>query len=83
MQQVISNLIACGVDGLIIVPCEKSEAFITSLALRGIPLVLLDRYFPNQDINYVALDNFEATRQATTYILNNYEIGRASCRERV
>ena len=32
--------------------------------------MLLDRYFPNQDINYVALDNFEATRQATTYILN-------------
>ncbi|WP_304060372.1 LacI family DNA-binding transcriptional regulator [Hoylesella loescheii] len=70
MQQVISNLIARGVDGLIIVPCEKSEAFIASLAPRGIPLVLLDRYFPNQDINYVALDNFEATRQATTYILN-------------
>ena len=70
MQQVINNLIARGVDGLIVVPCKDSETFISSLVPRGIPLVLLDRYFPNQEISYVALDNFEATRQATAYILN-------------
>lgn len=70
MQQVINNLIARGVDGLIVVPCKDSETFISSLVPRGIPLVLLDRYFPNREISYVALDNFEATRQATAYILN-------------
>jgi len=70
MQQVINNLIARGVDGLIVVPCKDSETFISSLVPRGIPLVLLDRYFPDQEISYVALDNFEATRQATAYILN-------------
>lgn len=69
MQQTIRNLIARGVDGLIVVPCQDSETFISSLVPRGIPLVLLDRYFPHQEINYVALDNFEATRQATAYIL--------------
>jgi len=71
MSRVASNLINKGVDGLIVVPCEGSEKYISSLANNSIPVVLFDRYFPNLNISYVALNNCGAAYTATRHLLSS------------
>lgn len=70
MNRVVSSLINKGVDGLMIVPCENSEKFITSLVNNNIPIVLFDRYFPDINVSYVALNNFNAAYISTKYLLD-------------
>ena len=65
MTRVVSNLINKGVDGLIIVPCDNSEKSIASLVNNNIPIVLFDRYFPEINVSYVALNNFNASYIST------------------
>lgn len=70
MNRVVGNLINKGVDGLIIVPCENSEKSIASLVNNNIPIVLFDRYFPDINVSYVALNNFNAAYISTQYLLD-------------
>ena len=70
MNRVVSNLINKGVDGLMIVPCENSEKSIASLVNNNIPIVLFDRYFPEINVSYVALNNFNAAYISTKYLLD-------------
>lgn len=70
MSRVASNLINKGVDGLIVVPCENSEKYISSLINNSVPAVLFDRYFPNLNISYVALNNSGAAYTATKHLLS-------------
>ncbi len=49
------------VDGFIIVPSEGTDNQIIQLKQQNIPLVLIDRYFPNISTNHVIIDNFEAS----------------------
>ena len=66
----IAHLINRGVDGLILVPCEKSENTVRAILETGKPLVLIDRYFPDVHASYVCLNNKEVSRQATAHLLS-------------
>lgn len=59
------------VDGFIIVPSEGDDQLIKTLIRKEVPLVLIDRRFPEVDCNFVTLDNFEATFNATNSLLKN------------
>jgi len=59
------------VDGFIIVPAEGTEMQIKLLQESGIPLVLTDRYFAEVNCNYVGLDNFKATYDAISHLIEN------------
>lgn len=65
----IAHLINRGVDGLILVPCEKSESTVRAVLETGKPLVLIDRFFPGVRANYVCLNNMEVSRMATAHLL--------------
>ncbi len=69
-KKLIKVLINKGVDGLIIVPCDGSEEIIKNLQEDNIPLVLLDRYFPNLEISFSCLDNKKATALATQHLID-------------
>ena len=69
MQKVIYNLISHEVDGLVVVPCEETESFLQALVNHKVPIVLLDRFFPDTNICHVGLDNEKATYDATKYLL--------------
>ncbi len=58
------------VDGLILVPVEHSEDQIRTLLKSGMPIVLVDRYFPELTTNYIALNNYKAAYQSTSYLIN-------------
>ena len=68
-KKIISNLRSKYVDGFIIVPIEHSQETILKLQQEGVNFVLLDRYFPQIDTSYVAIDNYTAAYNTTRLLL--------------
>ena len=66
--KLINLLLNHQVDGLIIAPSENSASQITYLQEKEIPFVLIDRYFPGLNTNYVAIDNYKAAYTITKYL---------------
>jgi len=71
LASLIDILINRQVDGFIIVPAEGTEPQIKSLQEKRIPLVLTDRYFREVTTNYVVLDNFGASFDAISHLIEN------------
>ena len=69
LSDLVDRLLAKGVDGLILVPCEGSEDCIQSLVGKDIPMVLIDRYLPEIRTNYVCLNNESASYNATKHLI--------------
>lgn len=57
------------VDGFIIVPTENSQSKIRYLIEENIPFILLDRFFPEIQTNYVSTNNYQASFDACTHLL--------------
>lgn len=70
-EALIDTLRKRQVDGFIIVPAEGTLMQIKLLQESGIPLVLTDRYFEEVKCNYVGLDNFGATYDAISHLIEN------------
>ncbi len=70
MEKMISVLKSRQVDGFIIVPTEHGEKYIEELVKDKFPVVLLDRHFPKIDVSYVAVNNYQASMEATNLLLN-------------
>ncbi|WP_178988311.1 LacI family DNA-binding transcriptional regulator [Winogradskyella schleiferi] len=68
-SDLITFLVNRQVDGFIIAPAENTQEQIKSLKKQNIPFVLIDRYFPEIDTNYVAINNHKATFDATKKLL--------------
>src|SRR5690606_5499858 len=64
-KDLIDVLVKRQVDGFIIAPTENSETQIEYLIKANIPFVLIDRYFPGIESNYVVTDNHQAAYDAT------------------
>jgi DNA-binding LacI/PurR family transcriptional regulator len=60
-----------GVSGLVIFPATDIpyDETIARLHAEGFPFVLVDRYFPPLDTDYVVVDNFDGGYQATTHLI--------------
>jgi len=69
-ETLINTLLNRQVDGFIIVPAEDSVQQIQNLISRKIPLVLVDRYFPEVITSHIVLDNYQATFDATSHLIN-------------
>lgn len=70
-QSLINTLIKRQVDGLIIAPAEKTESQIKALRKAGFPLVLIDRYFLDVEVNTVRINNFQAAYKAVEQLYKN------------
>lgn len=68
-QKLVTTLLNRQVDGLLIAAPEESESQIVQLQQRGVPFVLIDRYFPALKTNYVALDNHRAIYVAVQHLI--------------
>jgi LacI family transcriptional regulator len=58
------------VDGLILALDENSEDQLHLLHQNEIPFVLIDRYFPDIDTSYVAIDNYKAGYNLVSHSLD-------------
>lgn len=65
------------VDGFIIAPAEGSKEQLKALKKQNIPFVLIDRFFPEIETNFVSIDNYKAGYDATCRLIEtgNKEIG--------
>jgi len=70
-KDLIDVLVKRQVDGFIIAPAENSETQIEYLIKANIPFVLVDRYFPGIESNYVVTDNDQAAYDATKHLIDN------------
>jgi LacI family transcriptional regulator len=59
------------VEGIILAPVGQSADHLAEFEQSGMPLVLVDRYFPGLRIPYVASDNFVGAADATRLFLDN------------
>ncbi|MCF7824112.1 MAG: LacI family transcriptional regulator [Candidatus Marinimicrobia bacterium] len=55
------------VDGLIICPVGEEFEHLLNLKNSGLPLVIIDRYFPQLDCAYVVSDNYRGALEALSY----------------
>jgi len=57
------------VDGFIITPTEGLEKDIADLVEMNTPVILVDRFYPDEKFSYVAMDNYHAAYQATEALI--------------
>ena len=68
-KQQIAMLQQSQVDGFIISPPMYSGDQVQALVKNNIPLVLIDRFFPEIDSNYVGINNFKAAYEAASHLV--------------
>ena len=68
---VLRNLPNEGLDGAIILPAPYSDnaRLFTDLADTGLPVVLIDHYFPDCPLDRVVTDNVAGAREAVEYLI--------------
>jgi len=57
------------VDGIIIAPTGKSSKHVTEIQEQGIPVVVIDRYFPDANLPYVTTDNYNGAFLAVQHLI--------------
>lgn len=69
MASLIEVMQTYQVDGFIIVPAENSLNQIVKLCHEKYPIVLVDRYFPEIQINSILVNNYQTAFKATNYLV--------------
>ncbi|HOL32448.1 MAG TPA: LacI family DNA-binding transcriptional regulator [Anaerohalosphaeraceae bacterium] len=59
------------VDGVIAAPIGLAGSHFKELHKQGKPVVIVDRYFSNIDLPFVTSDNYQASYEATEYLITN------------
>jgi LacI family transcriptional regulator len=59
------------VDAFIIAPAADTEEQIENIISKGVPVVLMDRYFPGLNVECVHIDNFNAAGKAVKQLIGN------------
>lgn len=59
------------VDAFILSPAAGTEEQINALKTKGIPVVLIDRYFNGVDVDAVHINNYQATNKAVNHLIAN------------
>jgi LacI family transcriptional regulator len=70
-SNLIEVLLSRQVDGFIIAPPAGFEKQLIALQNQDVPFVLIDRYFPGLNMNYVVIDNFDTSFNAVTHLIKN------------
>jgi LacI family transcriptional regulator len=67
-ERALDTLVSRSVDGIIMAPCTDNPAKISNINLQ-IPVVLIDRYFEDENLPYVATDNYAGAYNATSMLI--------------
>lgn len=69
LGHLIDTVIGYNVEGLIVAPCSGSEKVLTRALDYNIPTVLIDREIPGDEFGRVMVDNIDAGKRATEFLL--------------
>lgn len=70
-KELLTLLAGRKVDGIILAPAGSACSHLCEFDRNRIPVLLIDRYFPDMDIPYVTTDNYQGAYQATRYLIEN------------
>ncbi len=70
-QNLLNVFLNRQVDAFIIAPAENTENQIKALQQAGLPVVLIDRYFPKLAVDSVHIDNYQAAYNAVDHLIRN------------
>ena len=70
-RDLLNVLINRQVDGFIIVSSEDSAEQVQDLKDKGVPFVLLDRYFPDIQTDFVSTDHYKAAYDAGNHLVSS------------
>ncbi|OJV38104.1 MAG: hypothetical protein BGO33_05325 [Bacteroidia bacterium 43-41] len=65
----VTTLLNKQVDGIIFVPVDNGQQIAEKITKRHIPLVQVDRFYPNFKANYVVVDNYKVSAKATEHLI--------------
>ena len=68
-DQMVRMLISKHVDGIIAVPTPDGAASLKMIKDQGVPLVTVDRFCEDVDVDYVGVDNYEAAKKAVLELI--------------
>lgn len=69
MVDMAAMLARRNVDGIIAVPCGESPAMLERLD-HDVPVVLVDRYYPDTTLSYVTTNNYRGAYDATSLMIS-------------
>lgn len=69
-EEIIRLFKAKRVDGIIVAPTTRSKVEIQRLIDEKYPLVTIDRYFPELDVNHIVINNLDSSYMLTKHLIN-------------
>lgn len=70
-KELLTLLAGRKVDGIILSPAGSGFSHLSEFDRGKIPVVLVDRYFPDLDIPWVTTDNYQGAYLATCYLIES------------
>ncbi len=70
LSHLVETMVGYNVEGLIVAPCLGGEPALARALSIGIPTVLIDRNMPGDEFGRVLVDNVDAGKLATKYLIH-------------
>lgn len=70
LAHLVETMVGYNVEGLIVAPCLGGEPALARALSIGIPTVLIDRNMPGDEFGRVLVDNVDAGKMATKYLIH-------------
>lgn len=70
LSHLVETMAGYNVEGLIVAPCLGGEPALARALSIGIPTVLIDRDMPGEEFGRVLIDNVDAGKMATKYLIH-------------
>lgn len=70
LSHLVETMVGYNVEGLIVAPCLGGEPALARALSIGIPTVLIDRDMPGEEFGRVLIDNVDAGKIATKYLIH-------------
>ena len=70
LSHLVETMVGYNVEGLIVAPCLGGEPALARALSIGIPIVLIDRDMPGEEFGRVLIDNVDAGKMATKYLIH-------------
>lgn len=62
-RNAVATLLNKQVDGIILVPVDEGQESMLRIMKRNLPLVQIDRFYPDIKANYIIIDNYKVSRE--------------------
>lgn len=70
LAHLVETMVGYNVEGFIVAPCLGGEPALARALSIGIPTVLIDRNMPGEEFGRVLVDNVDAGKMATKYLIH-------------